>query len=365
MKAAVLTELNKPLQILDVQQEGPKHGEVRVKVKATGVCMSDWHMIIGDWPAKLPMVLGHEAAGIIEEVGPGVGKIKKGDHVIFSFRPHCGHCTYCSRGRSVLCVGHNDTPGIGMYDGTTRVKFNGETVYQMSRIGTFGEYVVCSEENVVAIRKDMPWAQAALVGCSVATGVGAVMRHAKVDAGSTVLVIGCGGVGLNIVQGAKLAGARRIIAADLLDNKLVYAKSFGATDTINAKTENVAKRVKEITGGLGADYAFDAIGSQITATQIVDAIAPGGHATLVGIPAMTVTAPISPFMMVFQEKKLTGSFYGSVQPNLDFPILCDLYMDKKLNLDSLISRTYKLDEINEGFAQLKAGSHARGVVMFE
>ena len=365
MKAAVLTALNKPLEILDVQQEGPKAGEVRVKVKSTGVCMSDWHMINGDWPAKLPMVLGHEAAGIIEEAGPGVSKVKRGDHVIFSFRPHCGHCAYCSKGRSVLCIGHNDTPGVAMYDGTTRLKYNGESVFQMSRIGTFSEFVICSEENVVAIRKDMPWAQAALVGCSVATGFGSVARHAKVQSGASVLVIGCGGVGLNIIQSAKLAGARRIIAADLLDNKLTYAKSFGATDTINAKTENVIKRVKEITGGLGADYAFDAIGSQITASQIVDAVAPGGHAVMVGIPAMAVTAPVSPFMMVFQEKTLTGSFYGSVQPNLDFPILCDLYMDKKLNLDDLISRTYKLSEINEGFDQLRAGSVARGVVMFD
>lgn len=365
MRAAVLTALNTPLEILDVEQEGPKAGEVRVKVKATGVCMSDWHLMIGDWPTKLPLVPGHEAAGIIDEVGPGVSKVKRGDHVIFSFRPHCGHCAYCSKGRSVLCIGHNDTPGIVQYDGTTRIKYNGEPVYQMSRIGTFAEAVVCSEENVIVIRKDMPWAQAALVGCSVATGFGSVARHAKVEPGSTVLVVGCGGVGLNIVQAARVAGARRIIAADLLDNKLAYAKAFGATDTVNAKTENVVKFVRSLTGGLGVDYAFDAIGSQITATQIIDAVAPGGHATLVGIPAIAVTAPVSPFMMVFQEKKLTGSFYGSVQPNLDFPILCDLYMDKKLNLDDLISRTYKLEEINEGFAQLKAGSHARGVVMFD
>ncbi len=365
MKAAVLTELNKPLQILEVEQEGPKAGEVRVKVKATGVCMSDWHLMIGDWPSKLPLVPGHEAAGIIDEVGPGVSKVKRGDHVIFSFRPHCGHCAYCSKGRSVLCVGHNDTPGIVMYDGTTRIKYNGEAVYQMSRIGTFAEHVVCSEENVISIRKDMPWAQAALVGCSVATGFGSVARHAKVEPGSSVLVVGCGGVGLNIVQAARIAGARRIVAVDLLDNKLEYARAFGATDTINAKTDNVVKAVRGLTGGLGVDYAFDAIGSQITATQIIEAVAPGGHATLVGIPAISVTAPVSPFMMVFQEKKLTGSFYGSVLPNLDFPILCDLYMDKKLNLDDLISRTYRLDEINDGFAQLKAGSHARGVVMFD
>ncbi len=365
MKAAVLTALNAPLEVLDVEQEGPKVGEVRVCVKAAGVCMSDLHIMIGDWPTKLPIVPGHEAAGIIDEVGPGVSRIKKGDHVIFSFKPNCGHCSYCARGRSVLCNGHADSPGFRLYDGTARMTFNGEPVNQFARIGTFAETVVCSEENVVVIRKDMPWAQAALVGCSVATGIGAVTRHAKVPAGSTVLVIGCGGVGLNIVQGAKLAGARRIIAADLLDKKLAYATTFGATDTINAKTGNLVKEVRALTGGLGVDYAFDAIGSEITVTQIVDAVAPGGRAVMVGIPAVTVKAGIAPAMMVFQEKSLTGSFYGSVEPTIDFPILCDLYMDKKINLDGLISRTYNLSEINEGFTQLRAGSVARGVVMFD
>ena len=365
MKAAVLTEINAPLKIVEVMQAPPKTGEARVKVKATGVCMSDWHVMNGDWPTKLPIVPGHEAAGIVEETGPGVTAVKPGDHVIFSFRPHCGHCHYCSRGRSVLCIGHNDTPGFVQFDGTTRLTMNGAAVNQMSRIGTFAEYVVCSQEMLVPIRKDMPWAQAALVGCSVATGIGAVTRHAKVTAGSSVLVIGCGGVGLNIVQGAKLAGAKTIIAADLLDNKLGFANTFGATHTLNAKSENVVKSVKELTGGLGVDYAFDAIGSELTAVQIVDAVAPGGHAVMVGIPAVGVKAPVSPFQMVFLEKTLTGSFYGSVRPNIDFPLLCDLYMQKQINLDALISRTYRLDEINEGFAQLRAGSVARGVVLFD
>jgi S-(hydroxymethyl)glutathione dehydrogenase/alcohol dehydrogenase len=365
MKAAVLTEINKPLQLLDLEQEGPKTGEVRVKVKATGVCMSDWHMINGDWPTKLPIVLGHEAAGIVAEVGPGVTRLKKDDHVIFSFKVNCGHCAPCTKGRPVLCTGHNDTPGVVMLDGTTRLKLNGEAIHQMARIGTFSEYVICPERAVVPIRKDMPWAPAALVGCSVATGFGAVTRHAKVPAGADVLVIGAGGVGLNIIQAAKVAGARHIIAADLLDNKLGYAKQFGATHTINAKSENVVKSIKALTKGAGVDFAFDAIGSDITATQIVDAVGPGGHAVMVGIPAATAKAPVSPFQMVFMEKQLTGSFYGSVQPSLDFPILCDLYMEKKLNLDDLISRTYRFDEINEGFNQLRTGGVARGVVMFD
>ena len=208
MRAAVLTEINKPLQILDLEQEPPKANEVRVQVKAAGVCMSDWHIMNGDWPLPLPMVLGHEAAGIVVENGSGVTAVKPGDHVIFSFRPHCGRCRYCSSGRTVLCVGHNDTPRWVMHDGTTRVRLNGEPVNQMARIGTFSECVVCPAEQVIRIREDLPFTHAAIIGCSVATGVGAVIRHARVAAGDSVLVIGCGGVGLNVVQGARLAGAR-------------------------------------------------------------------------------------------------------------------------------------------------------------
>ena len=334
-------------------------------MRAAGVCMSDWHIMIGDWPLPLPMVLGHEAAGEVVEVGPGVKNTKVGDHVIFSFKENCGHCAYCTNGRVILCTGHNAAARGRMYDGTARISLNGEPINQMARVGTFSEYVVCSHENVVPIRKDLPWAHAAIIGCSVATGVGAVTRHAQVPAGATVAVVGCGGVGLNIVQGARLAGARTIIAIDLLDNKLEYAKQMGATHTINAKTVgDVIKAVRAATGGLGVEYSFDAIGSQVTAEQCINMIAIGGHATLVGIPAMTTTATFSPVMMVFQEKKLTGSFYGSVRPSVDFPILADLSMSKRLDLDSLISRTYTLDEINEGFKNLATGSVARGVIMF-
>ena len=365
MRAAVLTEVNKPLEILDLEQEGPKAGEARVKVKAAGVCMSDWHIMNGDWPLPLPMVLGHEAAGEVVELGPGVSNVKVGDHVIFSFRPHCGHCPYCSQGRTVLCSGHNDSPRWRMHDGSSRVKLNGEPVNVMARIGTFSEYVVCPSEQLVPVRKDLPWTHAAIIGCSVATGIGAVIRHAQVPAGASVLVIGCGGVGLNVVQGAKLAGARMIIAADLLDNKLQFAKQFGATHTINAREEDVVKRVRELTGGFGADYAFDAIGSPTTAVQIVDAVAPAGHAVLVGIPAYSATAPIGLANMVYLEKKFTGTYYGSVRPSVDFGILADLDMEKRINLDDLISRTYRFEEINEGFRLLTSGSVARGVIVFD
>ncbi|HXE86496.1 MAG TPA: Zn-dependent alcohol dehydrogenase [Hyphomicrobiaceae bacterium] len=364
MRAAVLTAVNKPLELLDLEQEGPKAGEVRVQVKAAGVCMSDWHIMNGDWPLPLPMVLGHEAAGVVVELGPEVHNVRIGDHVIFSFRPHCGRCSYCSKGRTVLCSGRNDTPRWLMHDGTARVRLNGEPVNQMARIGTFSEAVVCPAEQVVKVREDLPWTHAAIIGCSVATGVGAVVRHAEVEAGASVLVIGCGGVGLNVVQGARLAGAGTIIACDLLDNKLDYAREFGATHTVNAKTEDALKRVRELTGGLGVDYAFDAIGGDVTAKLAVDAVAPGGHAVLVGIPAMSTTASISPFQIVYGEKKITGTYYGSIRPTVDFGVLADLDMAKRINLDALISRTYTFDEINEGFRLLTSGQVARGVIVF-
>jgi S-(hydroxymethyl)glutathione dehydrogenase/alcohol dehydrogenase len=191
-----------------------------------------------------------------------------------------------------------------------------------------------------------------------------VVRHAQVEAGASVLVIGCGGVGLNVVQGARLAGAGTIVACDLLDNKLAYAREFGATHAINAKTENALERVRELTGGLGVDYAFDAIGGQDTAQLAVDAVAPGGHAVLVGIPAFSTTASISPFQVVYGEKKITGTYYGSIRPAVDFGVLADLDMAKRINLDALISRTYGFDEVNEGFRLLTSGQVARGVIVF-
>ena len=366
MKAAVLFKPNEPLQVVECELDPPKAGEVRVKMKASGVCQSDWHIMNGDWPSPMPIVPGHEAAGEIAECGPGVTTVKPGDHVIFSFRPHCGRCKYCSQGRTVLCIGRASVPPGSLYDGTLRIKHKGQGINQMARIGTFAEEVVVPEEMVVPIRKDMPWPQAALVGCCVATGVGAVTRHAKIEAGSTVLVIGCGGVGLNAIQGAVLSGAGKIIAADILDNKLEMAKTFGATHTINTATDNdPVKKVKAIAGGLGVDYSFDAVSNGATQALAFDALAPGGHAVAVGISAATVKAQYSPFMMVFTEKTISGTFYGSVRPNVDFPVLVDHYMNKKLNIDGLISRTYKLQDINEGFKRMMAGEVARGVVVFD
>ena len=364
MKAAVCFEPNSRLDVVEVEQEGPRAGEARVKVKSAGVCHSDWHIMNGDWPVPLPMVLGHEAAGVVEEVGAGVGNVKPGDHVIFSFRPHCGHCYYCSIGRSILCDGYT-SPRWLMLDGTHRVSRNGQAINQMARIGTFSEKVVCAAEMLVPIRKDMPWPQAALVGCCVPTGWGAVNRCARVEAGASVVVIGCGGVGLNVVQGARLAGADAIIAVDLLDNKLEFARTFGATHTINASKKNAVEEVRGLTGGRGADYAFDAIGSELTTVQILDAIRPGGTAVIVGMAPASARPGINPYVMALQEKGIKGTLYGSVRPNVDFPILVDLYLSGRLHIDPLVSRTYTIDEINEGFTAMRTGQVARGVVVFD
>src|SRR5712664_4136973 len=363
MKAAILYKANTPLEVVDVQQQGPQAGEARVRVKAAGVCHSDWHIMNGDWQLPLPMVLGHEAAGIVEEVGAGVTTVKPGDHIIFSFRPQCGRCLYCSLGRSILCDGHKSARWA-MLDGSHRLTHKGQNINQMARIGTFSESVVCPAEMLVPIRKEMPWAQAALMGCCVPTGVGAVTHCAKVEAGASVLVVGCGGVGLNVVQGARLAGAGKIIACDLLENKLTFAREFGATHTLDASKEKAVDRVRELTGGRGADYAFDAIGGEATTLQILDAIRPGGTAVIVGMAAMNVRAPITPYLMALQEKNLKGTMYGSVRPNLDFPWLVDQYLAGNLKVDELVSRTYALEEINEGFSALRRGEVARGVVVF-
>ena len=362
MRAAVLYKPNTPLEVVDVEQQGPQPGEARVRVRASGVCHSDWHIINGDWPLPLPMVLGHEAAGVVEEVGAGVTTVKPGDHIIFSFRVHCGRCFYCSTGRSILCEGYTSVRWA-MLDGSTRLKRNGEPIFQMARIGTFSEHVVCPAEMLVPIPKAVPFAQAALMGCCVPTGVGAVTNCAKVEAGASMLVIGCGGVGLNVVQGGRLVGAGMIVACDLLDSKLDFARQFGATHTVNGSKEKIVERARELTGGRGVDYAFDAIGSEATTLQILDAIRPGGTAVIVGMAAMNVRAPVPPYLMALQEKTLKGTLYGSIRPSVDLPRLADLYLQKKIDVDRLISRTYKLDEINEGFRLLTSGQVARGVIV--
>ena len=250
MRAAVFHEVGRPMSIEDVTLADPKAGEVRVRVAATGACHSDYHVIKGEWRSLMPIVLGHEASGVVEEIGEGVTTAKPGDHVVLSFAPNCGKCDACVAGRPHLCwTARRAKPG-GLMDGTSRLSIGNDVVYQFGRMASFAEYAVLHESSVVPIRQDVPLDKAALVGCAVMTGVGAAINTAGIEPGSTVMVIGCGGVGLSCIQGARLASASRIIAVDVADDKLEFAKKFGATDTVNSTRQNPVEYAREITGGL-------------------------------------------------------------------------------------------------------------------
>ena len=362
-RAAVLYEANKPLEIETLELDDPKDGEVLVRMGAAGVCYSDYHIMNGEWTVPLPMVLGHEGAGVVEKVGAGVARVKPGDHVILNFRPNCGHCHYCIVGRPVLCDGI-DTSRFVLFDGTVRLHRNGQDVHHFTRTACFSEYAVVPESGAVPVRPDMPLDRACLVGCSVMTGVGAVTNTARAQAGSDVVVIGCGGVGLNAIQGAVLAGAHRIVAVDLLDSKLEYARQFGATDVVNAGNGDAVARVVEITGG-GVDYAFEAIGNARTIEQAYEMCRPGGTAVVVGMAAETADIRINALSLPRSERAIVGSWYGGARPWVDLPKLVDLYMSGKLKIDEMISRTYRLDEINTAYDALVAGEVARSVIVFD
>ena len=361
--AAVLHEPDKPLEIETLQLDDPKDGEVLVRIAAAGVCYSDYHVMKGEWTVPLPMVLGHEGAGVVEKVGTGVTRLKPGDHVILNFRANCGHCHYCIVGRPVLCDGI-DTTRFVMFDGTVRLHRNGQDVYHMTRTACFAEHTVVPESGAVPVRSDMPLDRACLVSCSVMTGVGAVTNTARAEPGSNVVVVGCGGVGLNAVQGAVLAGADRIIAVDLLDNKLEYARQFGATDVVNAGNGDAVARVVEMTGG-GVDYAIEAIGNPRTIEQAYGMCRPGGTTVVVGMAPETEDFRINALSMPRSERAIVGSWYGSARPWVDLPKLADLYMNGRLKIDEMISRTYRLDEINAAYDALAAGEVARSVIMLD
>src|SRR4051794_24918282 len=362
MKAAILNDYQTPLSIEDAQIAPPKAGEVKVKIAATGVCHSDYHVMKGEWKFPLPVLLGHEASGIVEEVGPGVTGIKPGDKAALSFRPWCGRCRLCTIGKPVLCEGFTGDR-FKMTDGTARVHRDGQDIGVLGRMGSFAEYVVMPAEQVVPIHQDIDLDSLALIGCAVTTGVGAVLNTAKVEPGSTVAVIGCGGVGLNVVQGAAVAGASRIIAVDLLDNKLDYAASFGATDLVNGSNGDAVEQVRDLTGG-GVDYAFEVIGNYRTVEQAIKMIRQAGTTVIVGMAPQNQTAGFDPLLFVQKEARLLGSWYGSVRPRLDFQRFIDMTLAGKLKVKEMISRTYTLDQINEAYDSLGRGEVARSVIIF-
>ena len=354
MKAAVLKEAKQPLVIEEVTLEDPGPGQVLVKTAASGVCHSDLHFIDGLWPAPTPAILGHEAAGVVEEIGPGVTYVEPGDHVVLVFIPFCGTCRYCTTGRPNLCQqGGSQRPTLHIGD---------KVVPPFLSMSSFAEYMVVQEGGLVKIRKDAPLESASLVGCGVMTGVGAAINTAKVQPGSSCAVIGTGGVGLNVIQGCVLAGAERIIAVDIHPNKLEMAREFGATHFIDASKEDPVAKVRELTEG-GADYAFEVIGLPQAITQAFDMVRSGGEAIVVGMAPLGSEATISaPAFLA--EKVLRGCIYGSARPRFDMPRLIDLYMAGKLKLDELVSRTYPLEQINEAFTALKNGEVARSIIKF-
>ena len=359
MKAAVLYEVNTPLVVEDVELEDPKQGEVLVKVAAAGVCHSDLSFMEGRWKIAIPLVMGHEGAGIVEKVGEGVSSVQPGDHVIFSWVASCGVCRNCSRGKPYLC---SNTPLSTMKDGTSRFKKGDVQLFHQTGISSFSEYTVVHETSIVKIREDMPLDKAALVSCGVLTGVSAVVNAAKVELGSSVAVFGCGGVGLNVIQGAKMVGATKIIAVDRLDSKLEMAKQFGATHVVNATTEDAVARIKEITGS-GADYAFEVIGMPEVVAQAFDSTDAAGTTVMVGMPPLRAPLTINT-LGLFLGKTLKGAYFGSAHFRIEMPALVELYMEGRLKLDELISRTYPLAEINDAFEAMKRGEVARSIIKF-
>jgi len=360
MKAVVVHEQNR-IVVEDVELAPPKAFEVKIKMAAAGVCHSDLSVINGTIPYPLPVVLGHEGAGVVQAVGEGVTHVKPGDHVVMSFVPNCGRCFFCVRGEASLCRG--GAPGGLMLDGTSRLKLGDKPLAAFCSLGNMAEYVVCPSIYVIPIAADVPFPMAALIGCGVTTGVGAVINTARVKPGSTVAVFGCGGVGIATLQGARIAGASRIFAIDVSDEKLELAKRFGATDAVRA--DDAAKVLLAQTDGIGVDYAFEAIGNPAVVEAALAVTRRGGTTVAVGVGKLTDSIKLNALGFPLSGKTLAGCVFGGANPQHDFPRLLGLYRGGKLDLEGMISRTYPIDEAAQAFADLEAGKNARGVIVFE
>ncbi len=363
-KAAICREINQPVVVEEIEVESPRRGEVMIKLAACGVCHSDYSVTTGTIPFPPPVVLGHEGAGLVVEAGEGVTGFAIGDAVVSSFVSMCGKCRYCQTGRPQLC----DQAAKAAYtlpDGTVRTHdLQGKPLNIFSGCGVMAEYATLHTDNVVKIDRDIPLDRAALVSCGVMTGVGAVVNTARVEPGSVTVVFGAGGVGLNAIQGCAIAGAAMIVAVDMSDAKLEMARQFGATHTVNAKSEdNIVKAIRKLTGG-GADYAFECVGYGEIAAQAYGVLRKGGTAVVVGVAGQKDTTTLRTASLTFEEKTLTGSYFGSARPREDFPRLLALYRNKRLKLDELITRTYTIDQAPEAFADLASGKNARGVIVF-
>lgn len=362
LMAPVLHRLKDLQKMEEVTLEEPKHGEVRVRMLAAGVCRSCLSTADGSFgEVPLPTILGDEGAGVVDTVGPGCTSLQPGDHVIVSWAPSCGRCRFCTSGRPGLCT-RALVPGC-MSDGTARFRLKGGPVFHMGP-STYSPYVVVDESAAVAIRPEMPLDKAALIGCAVATGVGAVINTAGVRPGESVAVFGCGGVGQNAIQGAALVGANPIIAVDVVDLKLEMAERLGATSVVHGGREDVVERLQQLTDG-GVDYTIVAVGSVTVMEQAIAALAKSGTCVLVGASRVGESITVDPLHMLVGERRLVGSRYGSSNPHVVFPRLVDLYLAGRLKLDELISRRYPVDQVNEASQALADGADVRGLLVFD
>jgi S-(hydroxymethyl)glutathione dehydrogenase/alcohol dehydrogenase len=358
MRAAIFVEPNGDMVVEDVQAADPGPRDVVVRVTASGVCHSDLSVINGTLPMPPPAILGHEGTGVVEDVGAEVSRVKRGDRVIGSFIPACGVCWYCRNYQSNLC---EQTYAVM---GTPRAtRSDGSPLVTMTGLGTFSDVMTCDEISLVKVDTDLPDEQLALIGCGVTTGVGAALNTAKVVPGSTVAVVGCGGVGQAVIQGASIAGASRIIAIDPVELKRKTALQLGATDTIDPSAGNATAEVRELTGGRGADYAFEVIGNPVTVAQAFEMTRPGGACVVVGVPRFDQSIELPSMSLVLQEKRVLGTVYGSAQVNRDFPRLIGLIEQGRLDVGDMVSRRIKLDEINDAFTAMQAGEVIRSVIV--
>ena len=365
--AAVLHAVESPFVLENVDLETPRAGEVLVRVTAAGICHSDWHLVTGATAHPLPLVAGHEGAGVVETVGEGVTRVQPGDHVALNWAPSCGDCFYCTKSRPSLCSTFVEPLWAGtMLDGSTRLTQKGAPIYHYSGLACFAERAVVPEVCAVKLDAEVPAEVAALIGCAVTTGVGAVVNTADVPAGASVCVWGAGGVGLSSILAARMRGASTIIAVDRSAAKCELAREFGATHTVVAGDDatEAAAEVCELTGGRGADYVFEAVGVPALQEAALEAVRPGGALVLVGISPVGSATNFPGALLTRQEKTVMGCYYGTTDTARDFPLYAKWYQEGKLDLDRLVSRRYRLHEINEAYAAMLRGDDARGVIVF-
>jgi S-(hydroxymethyl)glutathione dehydrogenase/alcohol dehydrogenase len=365
-RAAVLHQSGTPLAVERVSAPAPSPGDVVVRIRAASLCHTDLEVIDGSLRYPLPMILGHEASGIVEEIGSAVDNVRVGDHVVLSWNPHCGHCFHCDRDQPILCETYlGEGPKGVHFDGQLKATMmpSGQPLAHLMFLGAFAEYCVLPAQQAIVVPKDIPFDRSCLIGCGVMTGVGAALNVANIRHGDTVLVIGCGAVGLAAIQGAVMAGAGHIIAVDLNDDKLALAARLGATQAVNAGTQDPVEIAKSVTQGRGADVVLESAGHPIAFRQTTEAVRPGGQVIWLG--KIDVSKDVSfRWGSLMGEKRLRRSSYGGARPRRDFPMLAQAYLDGRLKLDELITRRIMLDDINDGFDQLRAGKTIRTVIQF-